>query len=92
MGNTTYLLTILIKILFAVFVLGLIGGIIVWVKDYLFTPEDKATIRQTFIVNKQPVKVEVCSICGKEQHHEWKRCPFCGGETEIVTEIITNNI
>ena len=92
MGNGTYLLTILIKILFAIFVLGLIGGTIVWVKDYLFTAEDKVRIRQTFTVNKQQIKVEICSICGKEQNHDWKVCPYCGKETEIVTEIITENI
>ena len=88
MGNTTFLLTLLIQILFAIFVLGLVGGTIVWVKDYLFTAEDKAKLRQTFIVKKQPAKVEVCNICGKEQSHEWQRCPYCGKETEIVTENI----
>jgi hypothetical protein len=91
-GNTTYLLTILIKILFAVFVLGLVGGTIVWVKDYLFTAEDKIKIRKTFTINKTPVNVHVCSVCGKEQHRDWKICPYCGKETEIVAEIITETI
>jgi hypothetical protein len=95
-GNASYLITILIKILFAIFVLGLVGGIIVWVKDYLFTAEDKLKIRQTFTVNKSPVNVVVCSVCGKEQSHEWKVCPYCGKETvieaQVVTEVVKENI
>jgi len=52
MGLVSVLLMLLIKIFFIVFVIGLVGGFIVAAKNYIFTPEDVAVIKDTFTFNK----------------------------------------
>ncbi|MBB6214990.1 hypothetical protein HNQ80_001079 [Anaerosolibacter carboniphilus] len=82
-GSISYLLLLMIKVLFVVFVIGLVAGIIVWIKNNLFTTEDVETIKNTFSGNKAIVSKESCTICGKELNAEWKVCPHCGKEKEI---------
>ena len=65
-GTITILFLILIKVLFAAFVLGLIGGILLLIKDTLFSGIQKDT-------NKK-----ICTKCDKELKPEWKACPHCG--------------
>ncbi len=76
-----YWLYLLVKVLFAVFVISMIVGIGVWAKN-LFTAEDieavKCTLRGTGIKGK-------CSACGYELNVDWKICPHCGKEIVIKT-------
>lgn len=77
-GAITSLFVILIKILFVVFIIGLVGGILVWIKNYVFTEEDKETIKNAFTGKGNVAKKEKCSVCGKDLNAEWKACPHCG--------------
>lgn len=93
MGNGVYyastgvfLLTILIKVLFVIFAIGLVGGIIVLARDYIFTAEDRTKIKSAFSFSKQQTKVTTCNYCGKNLSSDWKVCPYCGGN-EVKTEI-----
>lgn len=83
-GTVSYLLVLIIKVLFTVFVVGLVAGIIVWIKHNLFTEEDIITIKGSFSRNKVLVVKEVCDICNKELNVVWKVCPHCGKEKEII--------
>jgi hypothetical protein len=78
-GTATYILMILIKIFFSLFVLGLVGGLIVWIKNNVFTAEERESIKGVFTGKKAVVK-EICSTCRKELSREWKVCPYCGYE------------
>jgi hypothetical protein len=95
-SSLTYLFIILIKILLGIFAVGLVGGLIVWVKNYLFTPEDKATFKETFTRKTTQVNSQTCSICGKKQHSDWNVCPYCGKEKETIeikidaTQVVEN--
>lgn len=80
-GTVSLLLMFLIKVLFVVFIVALIAGLIIIVKNNIFTAEDIATIKGTFTTNKQLPK-KVCDACGKELNAEWKACPYCGKEVE----------
>ena len=42
------LLTFLIKIFFVLFIIGLVGGLIVVAKNYVFTPEDIEAFKAPF--------------------------------------------
>ena len=50
------LLTFLIKIFFVLFIIGLVGGLFVVAKNYVFTPEDIAAFKAPFKSNKETVK------------------------------------
>ena len=76
------ILTFLIKFLFVVFVVGLVGGIFVAVKDYIFTAEDVEGFKNTFKFNKTAEKKQTCIVCGKEVNPEWKACPYCSATIE----------
>ncbi len=78
------LLVILIKVLFVLFIVGLIVGIAIAIKNYIFTPEDVAKIKGTFTGKKTVVIKETCSICSKELENEWKVCPHCGKQKEAI--------
>lgn len=84
-GTLTILFLILIKILFAAFVIGLVVGGIVFIKDNLFTEEEKAKFRATFTSNHGVTQKKTCAICEKEIKAEWKACPYCGKTTEKET-------
>jgi hypothetical protein len=81
-GAIAYGLLLLIKVLFAVFVTALVAGIIVWIKNNIFTKEDIEVIRNTFKGNKPVTTKEVCVVCCKEMEASWKVCPHCGKEKE----------
>jgi cytochrome b subunit of formate dehydrogenase len=76
------LLTFLIKFLFVVFIIGLVGGLIVAAKNYIFTPEDIENFKATFKINKTTAAKQTCSICGKEVNPEWQACPYCSATIE----------
>lgn len=72
----TVLLSSLIKLISAFFVVGLVVGLIFIVKDIIFTKEDIQSIKQTFKGEKK----EKCSSCGKDLNDQWRLCPYCGKE------------
>lgn len=80
-GTVTTLLAVLIKVLIVVFVLALAIGIFVWVKNSLFTDEDKAIIKNTFTGNRPEKKR--CIECGAVLENDWQVCPHCGKETSL---------
>jgi len=75
------ILTFLIKFLFVIFIVGLIGGLLVAAKNYILTAEDIQNFKSTF---KSEIKAtsNICSVCGKEINPEWKACPYCGATIE----------
>lgn len=84
-GTISALLLVLIKVLFVLFIVGLIVGIAIAVKNYVFTAEDVEKIKSTFTGKKTVVIKETCSDCGKELNDDWKVCPHCGKEKEVKT-------
>lgn len=78
-----YVLLLLIKVLFVVFIVALIAGIAIWIKNNVFTRDDIDTIRNTFSGNKNTCHKETCAACGKTIEADWKLCPHCGKEKEI---------
>ena len=82
-GTISALLLVLIKVLFVLFIVGLVIGIAIAIKNYIFTKEDIEKIKGTFTGKKTVIIKETCSICGKELNDEWKLCPHCGKEKEI---------
>lgn len=81
-GTLTILFMILIKVLFAIFIVGLVVGGIVFIKDTLFTDEEKAKIRVIFTGSKIATHKKACDHCEKEIKAEWKACPYCGETIE----------
>ncbi len=84
-GTISALLLVLIKVLFVLFIVGMIVGIAIAVKKYVFTAEDVEKIKSTFKGKKTVVIKETCSGCGKELNDDWKVCPHCGKEKETKT-------
>lgn len=81
------ILLLLVKFLFVLFIVGLAGGIFVFIKNNLFTKEDIDKIKSSFSSNAgQGTNEEfvTCSACGKEIDVEWKACPYCGEVKEKV--------
>ena len=74
------LLILLTKVLFAVFVIALVAGIFVWIKNNMFTAADFETMKSSINGNGAFAAKEKCSICGKEMNSDWKVCPHCGKE------------
>ncbi len=83
--SISLLLTYLIKFLFVVFIVGLIGGLVVIAKNYIFTPEDIEAFKAPFKGGK-PVTKATCAECGKELNIDWKTCPYCGASTEKLEQ------
>jgi hypothetical protein len=83
-GSTfAFTLLLLIKVLFAVFIVALVAGIIVWIKNNLFTSEDVDTIKNTFKGYNAANQKEKCTACGRTIEVDWKLCPHCGKEKGI---------
>lgn len=57
-ASVSLLLTLLIKLFFVVFIIGLIGGLVVTAKNYLFTPEDIAAFKAPFKGTKVEQHIE----------------------------------
>ena len=85
-GTISVLLMFLIKILLFVFVVALIVGLILVVKNSIFTPEDIATMKGAF-TSKNQLPKKVCDACGKELDAKWKACPYCGKEVENTNDV-----
>lgn len=77
------LMLMLVKVLFVVFVVALIAGIVVYIKNNIFTKEDIESIKNTFSGKKPVSQIEACTACGNAIQAEWKLCPLCGKEREI---------
>ncbi len=78
LGSTSFILLLLIKLLFVLLVIGLVVGIVLIIKNYLFTKDDVEKIKGAFV--KAEVIKESCNACGKELEEHWKNCPYCGKE------------
>lgn len=85
-GTISLLLMLLIKILFFVFVASLIVGLILIVKNNIFTAEDIETIKGSF-TSKNKLPKKVCDTCGKDLDPKWKACPYCGKEVQNISEV-----
>lgn len=80
-GSTAAIwILLLIKVLFAAFVISLIVGLIIWIKNNIFTAEDVQALKDSFKGNNNPVCKETCTNCNKELNSDWKVCPHCGKE------------
>ena len=79
-GTLAYLLLLLVKVLFAVFVIALVAAIVVWIKNNVLTREDIDSIKNTFRGNNTANQNEKCAACGKAMELDWKLCPHCGKE------------
>ena len=77
------LLILLTKVLFAVFVIALVAGIFVWIKNNMFTSADFEAMKCSIKGNGVFTAKEKCGICGKEMNADWKVCPHCGKELEV---------
>lgn len=82
--SVTLLLALLIKVLLIAFVVTLFVGIVMLVKNNLFTQEDIKSIKNTFS-GKQSKTNKICSECNKNLNEEWKVCPYCGKEVDKPT-------
>lgn len=80
-GSVTLLLALLIKALLIVFVIALLVGLIMFLKNHVFTQEDITFIKNTF-TGKVEKTNKVCSECGGNLNEEWKVCPHCGKEVD----------
>ena len=87
-GILSALFLLLTKVFFTTLVVGLIAGGIIFIKDRLFTEEEKAKIRLTFTGNFASNHKKTCDHCGKQLKGEWKVCPHCGQtvENKIIIE------
>lgn len=77
-GTISVLLVFLIKVLIVIFVIALFVGLIMAVKNYIFTPQDIAALKGGFTRVEKPKKT--CDICGKTLEDGWKVCPYCSVE------------
>lgn len=66
MGIGSVLLLYLIKILFIVFIVSLLGGMVLIVKNNIFTPEDIEILKGTFKSNKLKNQEEIKNVEYKE--------------------------
>ncbi|MCX7922273.1 MAG: hypothetical protein N3B21_09725 [Clostridia bacterium] len=79
-GTISVALLFLIKVLFVLFIIGLVAGIAVAIKNYLFTEEDVQKAKNAFLGKKTAKAKEKCPLCDKEVECGWKICPYCGQE------------
>lgn len=68
------------QILLVVLVFMLIVGIVMLVKNYLFSAEEIAAMKET-ISGKPTGTKRLCSECGSDLSPEWKVCPHCGKDS-----------
>lgn len=80
LGTFSALLVFLIKVLFVLFVIALIVGLIMVAKNYLFTPQDYAAFKGGF--TQAPKFNKTCDSCGKTLEDGWKVCPYCAAEVK----------
>lgn len=92
-GTLTILFLILIKVLFVAFIVGLVVGGIMFIKEAFFTEEEKAKIKAMLANNHISIEKKTCACCGEELKATWKACPHCGRtiKEEIVFEAECKN-
>lgn len=92
-GTLTILFLILTKVLFVAFVIGLVVGGIMFIKDTFFTEEEKTQIKMVFTGKRGVAQKKICDSCGKELNTQWKACPHCGItiENEILVDVECQN-
>lgn len=78
-GTFSLLLVFLIKVLIVLFVVALIVGLFMAVKNYIFTPQNVSAFNGYANKVEQPKKA---CICGKPLEEEWKVCPYCATEVK----------
>lgn len=78
-GAGTLLLALLIKVLLILFIIVLLVGLMMLVKNNLFTQEHISFIKGAF-VGKVEKTSKVCTECDSELNEHWKVCPYCGNE------------
>jgi len=84
--SVSLLLTYLIKFFFAVFVIGLVGGLIIIIKNNVFSSEDLEAFKAPFKWNESTIAKVTCRECGKELNADWKSCPHCGTSVEMLEQ------
>jgi hypothetical protein len=80
-GSAALLLAFLIKVLLIVFVIALLVGLVMIVKNHVFTQEDITSIKNSF-TSKSAKPNKVCTECKAPLNEEWKVCPHCGKEVD----------
>ncbi len=80
-GSGALLLAFLIKVLLIVFVIALLLGFLMFIKNHVFTQEDILMIKNSF-AGKPDRSSKVCLECGKNLNEDWKICPHCGKEID----------
>jgi uncharacterized OB-fold protein len=83
---------LIIKALFVVFIVGLIGVIVAWIKDNIFTKEEKESIKEGFLELNNRFHRVTCVTCGETQKPEWKICPYCGENNNMKSKESSDNI
>lgn len=68
------------QMILVVLVLTLIVGVVMLVKNYLFSSEEIAEMKESFSGKPAGTKRK-CSECGKDLRPEWKVCPHCGKDS-----------
>ena len=71
------ILTLLLKLVSVVSLIGLITGLVMYFKGRYFDRLNTAI----------PLSKENCSTCGVELKHHWKCCPSCGTEKNNKNEV-----
>lgn len=80
-GSGALLLAFLIKVLLIIFVITLLIGLVMFVKNQVFTQEDISNIKNSFAGNSEKYN-KFCAECGKSLSEDWKVCPHCGKEVD----------
>jgi cell division septal protein FtsQ len=79
-GTFSLLLVFLIKALIVLFVIALIVGLFMAVKNYIFTPQNISAFNGSTNRVEHPKKA--CNVCGKTLEDDWKACPYCAAEVK----------
>lgn len=79
---------LIFQILLVLFVVALLVGVVMLVKNYVFTSADIETIKRTMSGKTIQVQVrKACAECGNELNPEWRVCPNCGKDVIEKEEI-----
>lgn len=79
---------LIFQILLVLFVVALLVGVVMLVKNYVFTSADIETIKRTMSGKTIQVQVgKACAECGNELNPEWRVCRNCGKDVIEKEEI-----
>lgn len=79
-GTFSLILVFFIKVLFVIFVIALLIGLFLTIKNYIFTPQDYDAFKNSF--RRPEFSKKTCDICGKTLEDGWKVCPYCSAEVK----------